>query len=245
MKSSTCRVWATPRAAVGSSSSTSLGSPSSARAMATIWRWPPESEATGVVTLGIRAESERMSSPELLLHLDVVDRPEPPQRPRVVLLVAEEQVPGHVEVVGEREVLVDGRDPEVRRVLRALDVRGLAEEPELARVGQVHARDGLDERRLAGAVVADQGDHLAGVDVEVHVGERLHGAEALVHAVEVENGNAHVPVAPFARPGCRAGPARPAGPGGPTGCRPPCRPACRGPCRSPRGSRTRPRRSCR
>ena len=48
--------------------------------------------------------------------------------------------------------------------------------------------------------------------MEVHVGERLHGAEALVDAVEVENGNAHVPVAPFARPGCRAGAARPAGP---------------------------------
>ena len=65
MKSSTCRVWATPRAAVGSSSMTSLGSPSSERAIATIWRWPPDSDATGVVTLGIRAESERMSSPEL------------------------------------------------------------------------------------------------------------------------------------------------------------------------------------
>ena len=72
-----------------------------------------------------------------------------------------------------------------------LDVRGLAEEPELARVGEVHARDGLDQRRLAGAVVADQGDDLAGVDVEVHVGERLHGAEALVDAVQVEDRVAH------------------------------------------------------
>ena len=49
---------------MGSSSITSFGSPSSERAMATIWRCPPDSDATGVVTFGMREESERMSSPD-------------------------------------------------------------------------------------------------------------------------------------------------------------------------------------
>ncbi len=64
IRSSTWAVWATPRAAVGSSRITSFGSPSSDRAIATIWRCPPESEATGVVTFGMRDESERISSPD-------------------------------------------------------------------------------------------------------------------------------------------------------------------------------------
>ena len=45
--------------------------------------------------------------------------------------------------------------------------------------GGIDAGDRLDERRLAGAVVADQGDHLAGVDLEVDARERPDGAEAL------------------------------------------------------------------
>ena len=48
------------------------------------------------------------------------------------------------------------------------------------------AGDALDERRLAGAVVADEGDDLTGVDVEVDVGQHLHGAEALVIALQLE-----------------------------------------------------------
>ena len=47
MRSSTWAVWDTPRAAVGSSMITSLASRMTARATATDWRWPPESEPTG------------------------------------------------------------------------------------------------------------------------------------------------------------------------------------------------------
>ena len=45
--SSTCCVCATPSAAVGSSRITSFEFHITARATATDWRWPPESEATG------------------------------------------------------------------------------------------------------------------------------------------------------------------------------------------------------
>src|ERR1700730_11451461 len=47
MRSSTILVWATPRAAVGSSMITSLEFHITARATATDWRWPPDSDATG------------------------------------------------------------------------------------------------------------------------------------------------------------------------------------------------------
>ncbi|CPU61828.1 Protein of uncharacterised function (DUF1602) [Mycobacteroides abscessus] len=46
---------ATESAAVGSSSTTIRGSPSSVRAIATLWRCPPESVETGTRTDGTRA----------------------------------------------------------------------------------------------------------------------------------------------------------------------------------------------
>ena len=64
MRLSTSAVWATPRAAVGSSRTITLGSPSSDRAMATVCRWPPDSDATGIRTVGILADSCRSSSQE-------------------------------------------------------------------------------------------------------------------------------------------------------------------------------------
>ena len=52
-RSSTCAVWRTPSAAVGSSRITTFGSPSSERAMATCWRWPPDIAPTSARTLVI------------------------------------------------------------------------------------------------------------------------------------------------------------------------------------------------
>ena len=70
-----------------------------------------------------------------------------------------------VEVVGERQVLVDGGDPRVRRVLGRAEVHRLALPDDLAAVGLPDAGDRLDQRRLARAVVADQGGDLAGGNV--------------------------------------------------------------------------------
>ena len=57
IRSSTSAVWATPRAAVGSSRMMIRGFPSSERAIATVCRCPPESDAIGTRTVGILAES--------------------------------------------------------------------------------------------------------------------------------------------------------------------------------------------
>ena len=58
--------------------------------------------------------------------------------------------------------------------------------PDLALVERVDAGDALDQRRLAGAVVADQGHHLAAADLEVDPVERLDGAERLRDAPALE-----------------------------------------------------------
>ncbi len=62
----------------------------------------------------------------------------------------------------------------------------LAVEEDLAVVVAVDPGDALDQRRLAGAVVADERHHLAGSHLEVDVGERLDGAEALRQVADLE-----------------------------------------------------------
>ena len=59
---------------------------------------------------------------------------------------------------------------------------------DLAGVEAVHAADALDERRLSGAVVAEQREHLAVVHLEVHRVERQHRAEALRRATHSQGG---------------------------------------------------------
>ena len=64
-------------------------------------------------------------------------------------LAAQVHVLDDVEVVAEREILVDDLDPELRRVLRPVDRDRLAVEEDLAGVVAVDPGDALDERRLA------------------------------------------------------------------------------------------------
>ena len=120
--------------------------------------------------------------PRALLHLDLVER-----AGRGVLL-AEVQVGDDVEVVAQREVLEDRGDAELLRLLGAVDGDAFAVEDHLTLVGRVDAGHDLDERRLAGAVVADQGDDLTGVHVDRDILERLHGAETLADARHREHG---------------------------------------------------------
>ena len=174
-RSSTCWVCATPSAAVGSSRITTREFHITALATATDWRWPPERPGDRLAHRADRRDREaleRLRRP--LLHRRLV---EPAERPE--LLAPEVHVLDDVEVVGEREVLVDDLDAEVRGVLRPVDVDRRALEEDLAAVDRVDAGDALDQRRLAGAVVADERHDLAGGDVEVHLVQRLDRAEGL------------------------------------------------------------------
>ncbi len=101
-------------------------------------------------------------------------------------LPAEEHVLDDVEVVAQGEVLVDDLDAEGGGVARAGDVAGPAVDGDGAAVDAVDPGDAFDQRRLAGAVVTDEGAHLAGVDGEIDLGEDFDGAEALGYAGEFE-----------------------------------------------------------
>ena len=62
----------------------------------------------------------------------------------------------------------------------------LAAHPQLAPVLRVEAAQDLDERALAGSVVADEPEHLALAQHEVDAAEDDEGTEALGHAAHLE-----------------------------------------------------------
>jgi hypothetical protein len=59
---------------------------------------------------------------------------------------------------------------------------GLSEKLDFTGIATEAARDLVDQRRLAGAIGADQRVHLARGDVEVDAIDRDHAAEALTEA---------------------------------------------------------------
>jgi hypothetical protein len=119
------------------------------------------------------------------LHADLVEQAQVAARSPCPL-VPDVEVGHDIQVVAQRQVLVHGCDPEGGRGLRAADVHRLAGEEDLALVGRVGAGDDLDQRGLAGAVVADEGDDLAGGDLEVDLRQGLHGAEPLADPLQPE-----------------------------------------------------------
>ena len=108
-----------------------------ALAIATAWRWPPDSEATGwriertVVTERL---GQRLGAPQL-------HRPPRRAEPWRVTLAPEEHVLDDVEVVAQREVLVHGLDAERGGVLGRADVHRAALPEDLAAVGRVDPGD--------------------------------------------------------------------------------------------------------
>ena len=119
----------------------------------------------------------------LAAHPPAVDAAEALERLR-----ADEDVLGDGQVGEERRLLEDDRDPGGLRLLGVVEDRLLAVEDEPAGVGPVDAGEDLDERRLAGAVLADEAVHLAGEERDVAVLERVDGAEALLGVLESEHG---------------------------------------------------------
>ena len=124
ISASTCAVCATPSAAVGSSRMTTFASTSTAREIATDWRWPPESDGDPLPYApdGRHAGGRSSTSSE---RFSISSSWSGPTR-RLRLLAAEEHVRDDVEVVAEGEILVDGRDPEPRCVAGGVDLHFLA-----------------------------------------------------------------------------------------------------------------------
>ena len=67
-------------------------------------------------------------------------------------------------------------------------VTGAAGQQDLAAIGLMDAGDDLDQRRFAGAVLAEQGVDLAGIEGERDVLERLRGVEPLGDVAHLEDG---------------------------------------------------------
>ena len=113
-----------------------------------------------------------------------IDEPEraeaQPQR-----LLAELHVGDRVEVVAQREVLVHRLDA-VLASRRRRESDRLAADEDLTRVRRVQSAEDLDERALPRAVVADEADDLAVIDVDVDAPKCLQTAEPLHDAPTLE-----------------------------------------------------------
>ena len=83
------------------------------------------------------------------------------------------------QLVDQGKILVHHVDAERARMVDGLEDDRLASQQDPAGVGLVEAAENLQQRGLAGAVVAEQAEHLAAAQMQVHVGERRHRAEAL------------------------------------------------------------------
>lgn len=83
---------------------------------------------------------------------------------------AKENVFGDRQLWNEIELLIDDADPELERVARARDVHGLAADANLAAVFPIGAAENLHQRRLPGAVLAEQHVHFAAVQRDIDAG---------------------------------------------------------------------------
>ena len=120
-----------------------------------------------------------------LAHRSLVEEAE---RAHPRQLVAQEQVLVDGQLRDQREVLVDGLDPVRAGVLDRVEADALAADEHVAAVLLVEPAQDLDERALAGAVVADEPEHLALAQDEVDAAEDDERAEPLRHAPHLERG---------------------------------------------------------
>src|SRR5207248_3462362 len=119
-----------------------------------------------VDALQVAAESAEGAAGEAA-HGRPVQHVEGAQHPAAEHLAAQVQVGRRVEVGGAGQVLVHRLDAVPLRVERVAEVHQLPVEGDLAAVRLDGATKDFDQRALAGPVVADQGDDLAGVGREV------------------------------------------------------------------------------
>ena len=121
----------------------------------------------------------------------VLDHLRPVHDPAAARLSPDVDVLGEREVGEERGLLVDDRDALLAGRARIALVEGAAVELDGPGIQGVQTREGLHQGGLPGPVLAEQPDHLPGVDHERGVVERLHTAEALVGALDAEELTGH------------------------------------------------------
>src|SRR5262249_16632786 len=140
----------------------------------------------------------------LLEHRPVVERLDQTAEVSVLPFAAEKDVRRHVEIIGEREVLINRLDAFAARIDRCREMNRLAHEQDFSRIGLMYPRDAFDKRRFAGAIVAEQRHHLAGLNIPAHALHRGEAAEALREIAHREDGIAHVSLLASPRPTIRS-----------------------------------------
>jgi hypothetical protein len=105
--------------------------------------------------------------------------------------IAERDILGDRQRRHQPQLLRDGNDAGGDGVARAGEMAGLAGDENIAAVGTMHTAEDADERRLAGAVLADNGVDLAERHVEVDAVERGGRAELLADASDARRGMTH------------------------------------------------------
>ena len=91
------------------------------------------------------------------------------------------------QIRAERKLLEHAADAERLRGDDRIGFTQRALDQNLAGVGGERAGEDVHQRRLAGAVVADQTDALSALDGKIHAVERVDGAEMLFDAVQLNN----------------------------------------------------------
>ena len=113
IRSSTLCTSRTASAAVGSSMMTSFGLKVSARAIATVCCWPPENEPTERLIDGRCAPSRSIIFAAWRSISALSTMPGNEAEQLLGRLAAEEDVAGHVLLLGQRQVLIDHLDAEL------------------------------------------------------------------------------------------------------------------------------------
>ena len=175
--------------AAGSSSSSSIGSTHSARAISTMRCWPSDRLPASASIWSPRPTRSiwRAASASNFASSDAVEAEHAGDGAGLAAQMrADRDVFQHAHVRHQFDMLEGAGDAELCHLLRRRVVDFLAEHRDrAARRGQ-HAGDQVEGRALAGAVGADQRHDLAGLDVEGDVVDRDHAAELLARMVDLQ-----------------------------------------------------------
>ena len=165
--------------AVGSSSTRISAPRTSALRISTRCCRPTESSPT----IASGSTSSPYSAPSSASRLRMRRRALGEQRPA---FGAEHDVLEHAERLHQHEMLVDHADAAADRLARRADAHRLAVDADFAGVGLVEAVEDRHQRRLAGAVFADDAVDDAALDLEIDVGVGVDRTEALVDADQLD-----------------------------------------------------------
>ena len=113
-----------------------------------------------------------------------VERPPIDEAEAARIGAAEKDVLGHAEARDDVQFLMDEAQAAPMRLVRAAERSRRAVDPDLAAVGRDRAGEDLDQRALAGAVLAHQRERLAGAEFERSVPQRRRAAIGLAQMAD-------------------------------------------------------------